>query len=123
VAASLYLSYFFSYLYLWTVSPDVWAPQGSPAPPILAYPAVSAALMIGGVAMVVLTGKLLPVRGKRSFGTAALLALAALAMIGSIGIEIWGHLETGLNPASSSYAAMVYMASVLEGQIAFAVVI
>nr|MBF0684014.1 cytochrome c oxidase subunit I [Pseudomonas sp.] len=123
VAASLYLSYFFSYLYLWTVSPDVWAPQGSPAPPILAYPAVSAALMIAGVAIVVLAGRLLPFRGKRSFGTAALLALAALAMVGSIGIEIWGHLETGLNPASSSYAAMVYMASVLEGQIAFAVVI
>src|SRR5690606_35847071 len=24
VGASLYVSYFFSYLYLWTVSPDVW---------------------------------------------------------------------------------------------------
>lgn len=30
VAASLYLAYVFSYLFLWVVSPEVWAPIGSP---------------------------------------------------------------------------------------------
>ncbi|GHA38702.1 cytochrome c oxidase subunit I [Devosia pacifica] len=123
VAGSLYLSFIFSYLYLWTVSPDVWAPAGSPALPILAYPAASAALLIVGTVLMVVAGKRLPRPGHRSLAGTGLLALAAFAMVASIVIELWGHQETGLNPASSSYAAMVYMASVLQGQIAFVVLI
>jgi cytochrome c oxidase subunit I+III len=48
VAASLYLSWVFSYLYLWTVSPEVWAPAGSPAPPSARWPLGSALLLIAG---------------------------------------------------------------------------
>ncbi|MBD8066098.1 cytochrome c oxidase subunit I [Devosia sp. PTR5] len=123
VSASLYLSYVFAYLYLWTVSPEVWAPAGSPGLPGIAYPAISATLLVVGTGLVIASGKMLPQPGRQSPSVAALLALAAAAMVAAIAVEVWGHLGTGLDPAASSYGAMVFMASVLEGQIAFAVVI
>ena len=123
VSASLYVSYFFSYLYLWTVSPEVWAPAGAPAPPPLTYPATSALMFLAGTACMIWCGRLLPGQGRRHWGGIALPVIAALLMIGAVGIEIWGHVQTGLLPHASSYGAMVYMAPVLAGQIGFAVVI
>lgn len=122
VSASLYVSYFFSYLYLWTVSPDVWAPAGAPAPPSLIYPVASALMFILGTACVVWCGRQLPREGRRHWGGMTLLIVAALLMVGAVSLEIWGHIQTGLLPYSSSYGAMVYMAPVLAGQIGFAVV-
>jgi len=43
VAGSLYLSYVFSYLFLWTVSPEVWAPGGAPPLPWVACWRIGAA--------------------------------------------------------------------------------
>ncbi|MHA6298327.1 cytochrome c oxidase subunit I [Devosia sp. CAU 1758] len=123
VAASLYVSYFFSYLYLWTVSPEVWAPAGAPAPPSLIYPGLSALMFMLGAACMVWCGALLPNESRRHWGGMALLIVAALLMVGAVGLEIWGHVQTGLVPTSSSYGAMVYMASVLAAQIGFVVVI
>jgi cytochrome c oxidase subunit I+III len=120
VAASLYVSYFFSYLYLWTVSPEVWAPVGSPAPPPLVVPAITALLFIGGSVAVYLTGRILPQPGKRNWLVPPLLIIAALALSAAIVIEIWGHLETGLRPTESSYGALVYMGTALTGQAAAA---
>ncbi|WMT88499.1 cytochrome c oxidase subunit I [Pelagibacterium sp. 26DY04] len=123
VAASLYISYVFSYLYLWTVSPEVWAPNGSPAPPALLYPLASAAMIIGGSALIYWIGRNLPPQGRKSIAAIGGLVVAALLLAGAIGLEIWGHMQTGLDPRASSYGAMVYMGAVLTAQCAFAVVI
>ncbi|MFC0010103.1 cytochrome c oxidase subunit I [Devosia nitrariae] len=123
VAASLYVSYFFSYLYLWTVSPEVWAPAGSPAPPSLLYPLGSAAMFVGGSALILWAGRRLPEEGRSWSATPLLLVAAAILIVGAIGLEVLGHIGTGLDPKASSYGAMVYMAAFLTGQAAFATVI
>jgi cytochrome c oxidase subunit I+III len=124
VAASLYLAYVFSYLYLWTVSPDVWAPQHAPAPPALGWPAASAALFVLSAAAIFGAGRLLPVPGERPSALAILLLLvAAAALPTAVVVELWGHFQTSLRPTDSGYGAMVYMAIVLSGQIVFANVI
>ena len=41
----------------------------------------------------------------------------------AVGIEVSGHWQAGLRPTESSYGAMVYMASILTGQIVFAIVV
>lgn len=123
VAASLYVSYFFSYLYLWTVSPDVWAPVGSVLPPTPAYPVLSAAMLLTGSGLVLLTGRNLPAPGERRWGGAAMLTVAGLLMAGAIGLEVWGHWQSGLRPTETAYGAMVYMAGMLAGQIGLVVLV
>ncbi|WP_353645286.1 cytochrome c oxidase subunit I [Mesorhizobium sp. WSM2239] len=123
VAASLYLAYVFSYLFLWIVSPEVWAPAGSPALPAVAWPAASTFLLLAGAALVVAAGRLLPPAGK--FGVAVPLAifLALACLVGSLAIEIAGHWRTGLSPSANAYGAMVYLGVVLFGQLTFTLVI
>jgi cytochrome c oxidase subunit I+III len=123
VAGSLYLAYVFSYLFLWTVSPEVWAPAGSPALPALGWPATSTFLLLAGAALVVTAGHLLPPAGK--FGVAVPLAifLALACLAGSLAIEIAGHWRTGLSPSANAYGAMVYLGVFLFGQLAFTLVI
>ncbi|MCD7058660.1 cytochrome c oxidase subunit I [Pelagibacterium xiamenense] len=123
VASALYISYFFSYLYLWTVSPDVWAPNGSPAPPSLVFPVGSAAMFAGGSALMAWLGKRLPEPNVRTPGVPAGLVIAALLLGGGVALEILGHMQTGLDPTASSYGAMVYMAPILTGQAAFAAIV
>src|SRR5690606_28438229 len=65
VAGSLYLSLVFSYLYLWVVSPEVWAPHGSAALPHPGWPVAAATLAVGSAAATWLAGRLLPEPGGR----------------------------------------------------------
>ncbi|MGF7163340.1 cytochrome c oxidase subunit I+III [Rhodoligotrophos appendicifer] len=123
VAASLYLAYVFSYFYLWVVSPEVWAPAGSPAPPSLGFPLGSAALLLGGCLVLFLTDKALPPSGRRSGPVVGGLMIAAVALGAAVVLEIWGHWTTGLRPDASAYGAMVYLAAALTGQAAAAVII
>ncbi|MBU1209980.1 MAG: cytochrome c oxidase subunit I [Alphaproteobacteria bacterium] len=123
VAASLYLSYVFSYLYLWTVAPQVWAPAGAPALPAAAWPAASALLLISSVILFVAADRSLPKPGARNLATPLLLLLGATASVAAVAVEILGHLGTGLLPTASSYAAMVHMAAALTGQLVFAIVV
>jgi len=123
VAASLYVSYFFSYLYLWTVSPDVWAPDNAAGPPSSLYPIVSASLFGSGALILFLAGKFLPEINTKNTSTSLALVAAPLVMIAALAVEIFGHVQSGLDPATSSYAAMVYMGVILTGQAAIASVI
>jgi cytochrome c oxidase subunit I+III len=116
VAASLYLAFVFSYLFLWLVSPDVWT-QHAAAIPALWQPAISAALFVAGAAGFLLAGKLLPEPGKRSVVVPLLMEAAALALVAAVSWEIWGHYQAGLRPTESAYGAMVYMGGALAGQI------
>jgi cytochrome c oxidase subunit I+III len=123
VAGSLYLSFVFSYLYLWTVSPQVWAPAGAPPPPGIEWPLAGAALLLAGVAAFVAAGRLLPPpREKNPFAPLLMLG-GGLCFIAAVAIELAGHWQAGLRPTESAYGAMVYMASALNGQIAAAVAV
>ena len=123
VAGSLYLAYVFSYLYLWTVSPNVWAPVGSPMPPDIAWPGGSALLLLMSVAAFIGAGRLLPAPQSRNIWAPVLLAAGGICLAGAVAVEAIGHWQSGLRPTESSYAAMVYMASLLTGEIAFAIII
>ncbi|MGE0232870.1 MAG: cytochrome c oxidase subunit I, partial [Flavobacteriaceae bacterium] len=65
VAASLFIAYVFSYLYLWTVSPGVWPPAAA-GPPDIAWPLAGAALTVAGLAAVRIAGRSLPAPGRRN---------------------------------------------------------
>jgi cytochrome c oxidase subunit I+III len=122
VAGSLYFAYLFSYLYIWTVSPGVW-PSDAASLPSLQWPAVSALLFIAGAAFFAVAKETLPEPGKKQLLTPLLVLLGALLSVLAVCLEIWCHWQAGLNPAKSSYGAMVYMSSILNGQLVFAVLI
>jgi cytochrome c oxidase subunit I+III len=123
VAASLYLAYVFSYLFLWVVSPEVWAPHGSPALPGLAWPLATGALVVAGSAAMLLGRRILPEPGGRSALLPWAQAIAAACLAAAIVLEIAGHWRSGLRPSDNAYGAMVYMGGVLNAQLAFALLI
>ncbi len=120
VAGSLYLSYVFSYLYLWTVSPQVWPSASSPE--LRAHsPFWSAALLIAASAAVFAARRALARAWGAAFVLCILLALAATGL--SLSLEIWDHWQSGLRPSASGYGAMVYANSFLQAQIVVAVAV
>jgi cytochrome c oxidase subunit I+III len=123
VAASLYVAWVFSYLFLWTVSPEVWAPSGSPAPPALRWPAVSAALLVAGSALILGAQRALPPPGRFRLLLPVLVLAALACLAAALGLELAGHWQTGLRPSHNAYAASVYLGVLLFGQLALAVVV
>jgi cytochrome c oxidase subunit I+III len=124
VAASLYLSYVFSYLYLWTVSPDVWRQHGAPALPGLDRPLLSAALCVLAVLAFAAADRWLPSAGTRAILPSALGLLAGCAaLIAAVAVEIMAHWQSGLRPEATGYGAMVYLAGLLAAQVVAAVVL
>jgi cytochrome c oxidase subunit I+III len=118
VAGSLYLSYVFSYLYLWTVSPRVW--PGVVALPALGWPLVSGALLLVGGSAMLAAGRALSARA--AYRPIALMLIAVVAVAVSLAVEVLAHWQTGLRPAASGYGAMVYMASFLQLQLVLPIV-
>ncbi|WP_207462386.1 cytochrome c oxidase subunit I [Azospirillum sp. SYSU D00513] len=96
----------FTYLFLWTVSPDVW-PSGAASLPGLEW-------LGGGLALWVLSGLAILWasrslgRNKHWFVRIGLLAAILLAVAGSV-LEITGQIGTGLKGAESAYGAVTYM--------------
>ncbi|OCK54920.1 cytochrome c oxidase subunit I [Bradyrhizobium sp. LMTR 3] len=119
VAGSLYLSYVFSYLYLWTVSPQVWPRPSALAP--IAYPVVSALLLVFGSAILEIARRVLPGRSRGSGAFAGLAGLAAAALTCALVIDVFAQWRIGLRPESDAHGAMVYMAAFLQGQLTLAV--
>jgi cytochrome c oxidase subunit I+III len=122
VAGSLYLAYLFSYLYLWTVSPQVW-PSNPQSLPGLQWPVLSALLFIAGAAFFAIAKKTLAAPGRKPLWTPLLVLAGALSTVLAVGVAIGCHWQAGLRPAASSYGALVYMDGVLTGQLVFAVLI
>ena len=121
VAGSLYLAYVFSYLYLWTVSPQVWPAPARLAP--IASPVLSAFLLVLGSAILIAAGRVLPRRpqGSRAFEMLCVLAVGALAA--ALVTEILAHWQTGLRPDTDAHGAMVYMAAFLQSQLTLPVMV
>lgn len=123
VATSMYLAYVFSYLYIWTVSPDVWAPGHAAGPPDLVWPAGAALLLLATAGAFALANRLLPQPGRPSLLAAGVLALGALLLAAATSFEAWGHWQSGLRPTESAYGARVYAGAALNAQIAIAVLL
>jgi cytochrome c oxidase subunit I+III len=123
VAGSLFFAYVLSYLYLWTVSPSVWAPVGSVALPAPAWPLGSAALFIGSAACFRMGDYSLAAPGRRNLATPLLLVAGAALSVAGVAVDIAGLVFSGLSPSHSSYGAIVYLGDFLTGQIVFAVAI
>ncbi|WP_368744798.1 cytochrome c oxidase subunit I [Desertibaculum subflavum] len=123
VAGSLYLAFVFSYLYLWTVSPEFWPSGTAPALPPHEWPLAAAALLVGAAAAFFAASRLLPARGRRWGWSLLLVPTGAACLVGAVAVEILGHWQAGLDPSESSYGALVYLAAGLSGQLVFAVVI
>jgi len=111
VAATLFASLVFSYLYLWTVSPQLW--PALPALPAISYPAAASVLLCASSAALAWSSRALQKNTSGMFPLA--LTLAGLALGAAFGVELRGHLSTGLDPTKSSYGAAVYMVTVLQG--------
>ena len=121
VAGSLFLAYVFSYLYLWTVSPQVW-----PEPTSLVSgvrPAASAVLLLLSGAAAVLSARLLPAQSASRLPFTATVTLGIIALVSALGLEAWTHRSAGLNPAADAHAALVAMSLFLQVQLAAPVVI
>jgi cytochrome c oxidase subunit I+III len=123
VAGSLYLAYVFSYLYIWTVSPQAWPHGAGASLPPVAWPLVSTALLAASALAYFVGYRSLGRPGGRRWWTPLLLLIGAAALLAALAVEGFGHWQMGLRPTASSYGALVYMAVVLGGQIAFAVAI
>jgi len=121
VAGALYLSYAFSYLYLWTVSPQVW-PRPEQLPPIV-WPLMSAALLAASSGFIFLISRVLPGGFRNNAAFVVLTALALIALVGGLGMEILAHWRAGLRPDADVHAAMVYMASFLQLELVLALVV
>jgi len=120
VAGSLYLAYLFSYLYIWTGAPEAW-----PSPSVLPPPgaAVAAIAALGAaVAAYVLAERGLDA-GRRMSLLPWCVLLAALLLAAGVGIGLHAQWQAGVRPTASSYAALVYTDSLLNGQLAIAVLI
>ena len=123
VAGSLYIAYVFSYLYLWTVNPQVWPVGGSSAFPDLRWAAGGAALMLLSILAFWMADRALPKPGSVSLWAGLLLIAGALCLMGGVGIEVYAQWQSGLRPTETSYGAMVYLAIVLTGQLVATVVV
>ena len=121
VSGSLYLAYVFSYLYLWTVSPQVWPKAG--AMPSAMWPVISGGLLFVSVAAALLAARTLPTRRATRVAFAALIGIGMLTLVAAFGIEILTHWQHGLRPAADAHAAMVGMASFLQGELVIPVVV
>jgi cytochrome c oxidase subunit I+III len=121
VAAALYLSYLFGYLYLWTVSPQTW-PQAAALPSPWS-PLGPAALLAASGVMLWGAHLLLRRSGTPKAGLSLLIGIGVLALLSGLALDGLSHWRSGLRPQASGYAAMVYANLALQFQIVAAVVV
>jgi cytochrome c oxidase subunit I+III len=121
VAGSLYLAFVFSYLYLWTVSPQVW-PKPEQLPPAM-WPAMAALLLIASSAVMTVLGRSLPTVSRGGARFVVLVVVAVLALCGGLAVEAGGLWNAGLRPDADAHGALAYMASLLQLQLILALVV
>jgi len=122
VAGALYLSFVFSYLYLWTVNPEQWPGVANGLLPAASGPAVSAALLLASGVAIVLAGRILD----RNWGSVPLtlcVSAGLMALCSALVSELCAQWATGWRPSASGHGALVAMNVVLQGQLTAAVVV
>ncbi|HEX9905032.1 MAG TPA: cytochrome c oxidase subunit I [Propylenella sp.] len=104
VAASIFGCLIFSYFFLWTVSPEIWA-AGAPTAPL--WPTVAALAYAASSAAIALGSRIL--RRAGNVGTIRLvLALAPVLFTAGAAADLHAHWSAGLRPTDSAYGAVVY---------------
>ncbi len=109
VSGSLYGCVVFSYLYLWTVSPDAWPARQ--ALPGVGFALAGAALLAGSSGCVGLANRSLAVGSRLRF----VLALVAAPMLLIAALVVEGFAQRALSPSSSAYGAIVYLVLAIGG--------
>jgi cytochrome c oxidase subunit I+III len=119
VAGSVFSCAVFSYLFLWTVFPEVWPDLA--ALPRASYSVVAGAMLLASSAAIAYASRALG-RGAIWPMRAALAAAIPLA-VAAIVVEIAGQRESGLHTAATSYNASVYLIASLEAFLVAVVVL
>jgi cytochrome c oxidase subunit I+III len=115
VSGSIFGSLMFTYLFLWTVSPDVW-PQQTETLPSLAWPLASAALLLTSGGCVAWAGRCIkPNKPHRRAQLQLALLLGIALLVAAFLMDLYGQWQTGLRPTESAYAASVYGVVSLQG--------
>jgi cytochrome c oxidase subunit I+III len=113
-AAALYLSFLFSYIYLWTASPQQFA--RAELRPGLSWPVLSASLF--AMSSVTLAAARLVLKRAMSTWLFVLLAVGATALLLiALASDIFAHWAAGLRPSNDAYGAMVFMNAFLQVQL------
>ncbi|MDQ9172122.1 cytochrome c oxidase subunit I [Oxalobacteraceae bacterium R-40] len=108
VSGSMFASLMFGYLFLWTVSPEVWPASPAALPP-LAWPLASSALLVSSCTCVAwVSRRLKSGKAPLKWPLSLALSLALVLLIAAIVVELLGQQRSGLNPTESAYGAMVY---------------
>ena len=124
VAASMFIALAFSYLYIWTVSPQVWPSATGQSMPGYGWVVAGAAALFVSSAAMVLSDRLLAKSSLAALWIMRLaLATAVLSLVVSLAIELQAHWQSGLRPSTSSYAALVYAILAVQGQLVVAAAI
>ena len=97
VSGSLYACLLFSYLYLWTVSPDIWPRAG----PHAGFAASTAILLLLSSAAVALAN-----RGVARNGSCWPLAIAIALLLLGFGVNLFS--QWSVSPRETAYGAIVY---------------
>ncbi|MDP9137307.1 MAG: cytochrome c oxidase subunit I [Pseudomonadota bacterium] len=124
VAGSLFIALAFSYLYLWTVSPQAWPPASGQFLPVYGWPLTSAAAFSVSSLAMLFSSRMLARAGETGNWLARLgIAFATLTLAAALLLDFQGHWQSGLRPTASSYGALVYTVVALEGQLVVTAVI
>ncbi|MDX6807215.1 cytochrome c oxidase subunit I [Terrihabitans rhizophilus] len=114
VAGALFFSYLFGYLYLWTVSPQNW-PRLDALPPLQTALTAAALLLVSGSAIPISAALL---KARRCWPSLVVATLGVATYVAAITVDGWSQWASGLRPDGSGYAALVFMSSVLQAEIA-----
>jgi len=120
VAGSLYLSYVFSYLYMWTVSPGLW--PSSQALPGWLYPVLTLALLALSSVMIAQAGRRLAASTPPAMWS-AIVVFAVILLCGALAIDAYAFWSSGLRPSSNAYMALIALGLFLQLQLVLALVV
>ena len=102
----------FAYLFLWTVSPDVWPADAGALPGLEWYAGGVALWVAAALALRWASGSL---RRNQRAGVLAGLAVTLLLLVGGIVTDAWAQIGSGLVGAASAYGAITYMLVAWQG--------
>ena len=119
VIGTIFVSLIFSYLYLWTVSPEVWPAATDQSVPRLVWPLISALLLVLSGAAIAYASRALRLSATRGLWPACIAVLIAIPLLlGAFGIDLYSQWQSGLRPTASSYGAVVFTVVSMQGLLA-----
>ncbi len=122
VAASLYLAWVFSYLYIWTVHPKLWDTDALPDLFSLQGPLTPTVLLTASSGLILIGGRNLRIADHRWL-TTLLLGAGLIALWLALVLDAIGHWSRGPRPDQSAYGALIGMGIFLQLQLTTAITV